>query len=125
MGAEGGAVGVLDPAVGGKRRGFAGQGLFDGLFRSDVPLVEQVEILNIPRHQRGIRQARGFIFRGVLGDGQCCGNCLADSFRTASRGAGGAFALADVQGDAETLITVEFNGFDFTLAHRGRQALLQ
>src|SRR5690606_11791868 len=31
---------------------------------------------------------------------------------------------ADVQGDAEALGTVEFDGFHFALAHRGGQALL-
>ncbi|MNE00026.1 hypothetical protein D3C80_924210 [compost metagenome] len=125
MGTEGGAVGVLDPAVGGKRRGFAGQGLFDGLFRSDVPLVEQVEIRNIARHQRGIRKARGFVFRSVFGNGQCSGDGFANRIRTAGRGAGRAFALPHVQGDAKPLVAVELNGFDFTLAHRSRQPLLQ
>ncbi len=49
--------------------------------------MEQVEILEIPGHQRGIRQARGFVFRGVFGDGQCSG----DRFRESPPG-----QLADV-----------------------------
>ncbi|MNP37734.1 hypothetical protein D3C76_1311960 [compost metagenome] len=117
MGAEGGAVGVLDPRVGIKGRRFTDQGFFDRLFRGDVPLVEKIEILQVPRHQRCIRQARGFVFGSVLGDGQCSGNRFANRFRTAGRSAGRAFALANVQRDAKTLIAVELNGFDLALAH--------
>jgi len=94
VGAQGGAVGILDPRVGIERRRFAGQRLFDGLFRGDVPGMEQVEILQILGHQRLVGQARAFILGRVLGNRQCGGHRLANRFRPTRRGAGRAFALA-------------------------------
>ena len=125
MGAQRSAIGILDPAVGSKCGRFTGQRLLDCLLRRDIPWVEQVEILNVTRHQSSIRQARRFVFRGVFGNGQGGGYGLTNRLWTAGRGAGRTLALANVQGDTESLITIEFDGFDFALAHRGRQALLQ
>ena len=125
MGAEGGAVGILDPAVGSKGRSLTGQSLLDGLFGSDVPGVEQVEVLQVLGHQGRVGKARGFVFGGVLGNRQGRRHGFANGLGAAGRRTGRTLALAQVEGDAKALVAVELDGFHFPLAHRSRQPLLQ
>ncbi|MNF85636.1 hypothetical protein D3C84_680390 [compost metagenome] len=117
MGAQGGAIGVLDPAVGGECCGFAGQRLLDRLLRRNVPFVEQIKVRQVPGHQGSIGQARVFVFGSVFGDGQCSGDGFANRFGATGRGTGRAFALTGIQGDAKALVTVELDRFDFALTH--------
>ena len=44
MGVEGGAIGILDPLIGGKRRRFAAQRLLNRLFRRNRPGVIKVQL---------------------------------------------------------------------------------
>src|SRR5690606_3473462 len=61
--------------------------------------------------------------RGMAGDGQGGGHRLADGALLDRRGAGGALALAEENGDAEPLVAVELDRFHLPLAHRGAQPL--
>src|SRR5690606_11600958 len=84
----------------------------------------EIEVRHLTRHQRGVGQAGELVFGGMPGDGQRRRHRFPNGLVTTAGGAGRALALADVQGDAEALVTVEFDGFHFALAHRGGQALL-
>ncbi|MNP16668.1 hypothetical protein D3C76_1090750 [compost metagenome] len=125
VGIEGGAVGIEDTRVGVERRRLAGQGHLDGLLRLEVPVVVQVQVRDLAGHQRCVGQAGTFVLGGMLGNRQGGGDGFADRFRATGRGAGRAFALAHIEGDAKALVAVELDRLDLTLAYRGGQALLQ
>ncbi len=123
MGVETGAIGVLDPRVGSECRRLAGQRLLDCLLRGDRPGVIKVQFRQLAGHQRRIGQAGTFIFGCVPGNRQGCRHGLANGLDTGGRGAGRALALTHVQGDAETLVAIEFDGLHLALAHGGGQPL--
>ena len=125
MGVERGAIGILDPAVGIERRRFTDQGTLNGLLRGDIPRVEQIEVWLFFSHQRSVGETGAFIFGGVFGNRQRSRYGFANGVSAAGGGTGRAFALTDIQGDTKALVAVELDGFHFTLANRGRQALLQ
>src|SRR5699024_5491491 len=84
----------------------------------------EIEIRNLTRHQRGVRQSGKFILRGVAGNRQRRCHRLAYGLVTAAGGARRTLGLSHVQGDPEPLIAVEFDRLHLALAYRGRQALL-
>ncbi|MNP33668.1 hypothetical protein D3C76_1269220 [compost metagenome] len=94
------------------------------LFRGDGPGVVKVEVRQLAGHQRRIGQAGAVVLGGMLGDGQGGRHRLANGVFAARRRTGRALALPDVQGDAESLVTVEFDCFHFALANGGGQSLL-
>ncbi|MNT21770.1 hypothetical protein D3C72_1571210 [compost metagenome] len=87
-------------------------------------MVIEVEVRQVAGHQRRIGKARAVVLGGMLGDGQGGRHRLANGVLAARRGAGRALALPDVEGDAEPLVTVEFDCFHFALANGGGQSLL-
>ncbi|MCY1523269.1 hypothetical protein D9M68_581600 [compost metagenome] len=124
VGVEGGAVGFADALVGLEGRGLADQRLLHRLLGGDGPVVIEVEVRQVAGHQRRIGKARAVVLGGMLGDGQGGRHRLANGVLAARRSAGRALALPDVEGDAEPLVTVEFDCFHFALANGGGQSLL-
>jgi len=124
MSVQRGAVGLGDALVGGERGSLAGQRALDGLVGGDRPAVVEVQVREIPRHQRRVRQAGAVVFGGMLGNRQRRRHGFTDGVRACCRGARRALALANVKSDAEALVAIELDGLDFTLAHRGGQPLL-
>ncbi|WBJ39966.1 hypothetical protein PALA42_01640 [Pseudomonas aeruginosa] len=125
VGIQGGAVGLGHPLVGGERRCLASQGTFHGLLGTQAPWMIEVQLGQLAGHQRGIGETGAFVLGGMAGDRQRRRHRLADGRLAGRRGARRALALACVEGDAETLVTVELDGFHLALAHAGGQALLQ
>ena len=122
--AQAGAIGIADTRVGVEGRRLAEQRALDCLLRGDIPGVIEVQLRQVARHQRGIGQAGALVLGGMLGNGQGGGHGFANGRLAGGRSTGRALALADVEGDAETLITIEFDGFHLALTHRGGQPLL-
>jgi len=86
--------------------------------------VEQIQVGQLASHQGGVGQSGERVFRGVPGDGQGRRDRFANGLLTTAGGTRRALALPHVQGDAEALVTVEFDGFHLALTHRGGQPLL-
>jgi hypothetical protein len=84
--------------------------------------MAKVEIGQVARHQRGIRQARIFVVGREARDRQCLGHRFLDRGRRQVGRARGALALAGVNGDAEAAIALVFEGLDLAEAHRHRQS---
>ena len=77
----------------------------------------EIEVGHIPRQTVGVGQAGGFVLGGVTGDGQgFFDRAFQRRFRQV-RGRGVAAPLAEVDGDAGTLVLVVFDGLDLALTH--------
>src|SRR5690606_26088358 len=123
MGIEAGAVGVLDTGVSSERGRLAGQCPLDRLLRRDRPGVIEIQLRQIARHQRRVGQTGAIILARVFGDRQGGRHGLANGLDTGCRSTGRALALAHIQGDAEALVAIEFDGLHLTLAYGDGQSL--
>jgi hypothetical protein len=83
-----------------------------------IPRMVQVHVRAVACQHVGIGQSRAVIFGGIAGDRQGGIHRVAHRPGREIRGAGIAALLADIDGDAETFVTVVFDGFHCALAHR-------
>src|SRR3546814_14780678 len=109
MGIERSAVCVADTLIEGERGAFTAERLLDGLFGGDRPRMVKIEIGKLARHQRSVSEASKFVLRGMPGDGQRGGYGFTDGVVTTAGGARSAFALADIERDAEALGAIELD----------------
>ncbi len=96
LGVDGRAFGVADPRIAATCRVFALARDAGGLVGAHLPGMIQVEIGDVARHQLGIGQPGGRVFRGVAGDPAGGGDGLANRLGAQVGGAGGALALAEI-----------------------------
>ena len=79
--------------------------------------MEEIQIGQVLGHFFRVGQARIFVFRGVLGNGQSRSHGLTDSIFARCGRTGRALAVYLVQGNTEALITIELNRFNLALAN--------
>jgi hypothetical protein len=88
--------------------------------------MEKIEVGNLTREQRGVRQTGAVVLRGVTRDRERGTHRLLERGRREVGGAGVAAprvrALADVNRDADALVAVVLDRLDRALAHGYRQA---
>ena len=84
--------------------------------------MPQVEILDLAREHVLIRQSGAVIRGGEAGDRQRRIHGIPNRLRREIRCAGVPALLADVDGDADALVTVVLDSLDFAAAHRDRLA---
>ncbi len=73
----------------------------------------------------GVGESGAVVLGGVARDRAGLGHRLADRRWREIGGAGGAFALAEIDGDAETTVALVLDGLDLAEPHRGVQPFLQ
>jgi hypothetical protein len=117
MGRQTGSLALRDAGVDGQRRGLALARQVDGLFDRQLPRVIEVQRREFMGHARGIGQpVAGVFLRGagdVAGRLHRVGN--AGGTQVARRRV--AFALAEIDGEAEVAVILEFQAVDLAPAH--------
>ena len=117
IGIQTGAVTHADTRIGGKGGFFTLQCQLDGLLRTDIPRVPEIQIGQLCCHLFRLAQTRTIIRAGVLGNGQCSGHGFANGVGTGHAGAGVALALAGIKTDGKTLVAGKLHRLHFTLTH--------
>jgi len=111
---------ILDQGTGGKRRLLAAAGDVNCRFHGQRPRMMQIQFRAIAGHQGGIGQPGTIVLGGEAGDLERCFNRVAQGLRRKIRGAGVALALPGIDGNADALVAIEFDGFNLVAAHRHR-----
>jgi len=82
----------------------------------------EIEVRAVLRHQRRLGEAGAVVFGGEARDVERRLDGIAQRLCRKVRGAGVTLALAGIDGDADTLVAVVLDGFDFVATHRHRLA---
>jgi hypothetical protein len=120
-----GSLGIGEPLVHRHAGGLAAAGQFDRLVRFQVPAVVQIQIRNIARQIRGVREARTLILGGVAGDGAGLLHGVAHRRGAQVPGTGRTLALAEVHRQPQAPIALVFHRVHLPEAHGGGEAALQ
>ncbi len=110
------AIGVGEPAIDSKRRGFRFAPERDCVLDRKIPRMVEVEIGNRVRQPVRIGETCGRILRGVAGDGERFRDGRVHRVGGEIGGARVAAPLADQHGDADPLVAVVGDGFDLAAA---------
>src|SRR5450756_2969881 len=102
--------GVDDARVQGERRSLAGARTLDRFIDGQIPGMEQVEVMDLARHQLGFGEAGTVVARGKARDADRRRHRVGERLGREIRGAGKTLALAEVGGDAYALVAVVLYG---------------
>jgi hypothetical protein len=117
-----GTLGIADALVGGERGLLALAGQRDRLLHVEQPGVIEIEIGEARGQHLLVGQPGAIIARGVARDVERGIYRVVHRLPREIRGARVAAALAEVDGDAEPLVAVVFDGLHRALAHGDRLA---
>ena len=116
------AFGIADQRADLEGRLLATARRLDGILNGQRPRMIQIQIGNILGQQRRVGQA-GTVVRGrEAGDVERRLDRLAQGLRREVGSAGVALALAGIDGNADALVAVEFDGLDLVATHPDRLA---
>ena len=104
LGGDAGALGVDDTGIEGAGGLLAGDGELDGRVRFQRPGVIEVQFWQVTGHEIGSGEAGVGIRLGAAGDGAGGADGVAHGLGAEVGGTGGALALAEIDGDTETVV---------------------
>ncbi|MPN32066.1 hypothetical protein SDC9_179542 [bioreactor metagenome] len=116
-------LGIGDLRADVERRLFAAPGEFRPVIDRQPPRVVKVQIgeaLLAAGQQAGVRQSGAVVFGGEAGDVERRLHRLAQGGCGKIRGTGVSLALAEIDGDADPLVAVVFDGLDFAATNADR-----
>lgn len=119
---HGGSFGIADVGMNLARRVFAFDRQMNGFLRADGPGMVQIQIGKLGGERLRVGQTGVFVDVGIARDAARRSHGLPDRCRRQIGGVGGAFPLAEINGDSQALIAVMLDGFDLAQPGRHRQA---
>ena len=111
---------IADQRRGCEGRLFAAPGQRDRFIHGQRPRMVQIQVWAVAGHQRGVGKAGAVVLGREAGNRKRRLDRFAQRLRREVGSTGISLALAGVDGDADALVAVEFDGLDLVAAHRNR-----